>query len=495
MPKAARKPVATASPAAAALLGGGDLLLTLPSGGTPSWLDGAAAQARRPGVLVVPSELVGEREARLASRVAVLRIDGSLRPAERERALERVRARGASIVLCDPEALEAPEVRDALTRVRVAFVVVEQAQRASSSSPDFDPAFAVLAATLARFSSAPRAVILSAATAPVRRDVERIFSLRSPQFLAAPVCPESVTLQTIQANAGDAALTELVSSLPRPGVLFCATPQDADGAYAALRARRVPAHRYHAAMSAGERGGELIQFTLPGRRAVLVATSAFAPAPPGASETLRGFGLGFEDRELYFVAHAQAPASLEQYAREIGLAARARAATCVLAHDPGARRRPETELANSWPAPDEVRACARALTVQSAGGYTTLERLALDAGIGRRAAELAVNSLARAGLVKHASGWVRPRLAGAAMVERASELATSFDEARLAGARRLDALEAYAASKGCLVAFLTDYFGLESRARCGRCSGCVAPRSRRGSGRRGSPRVSARISA
>jgi superfamily II DNA helicase RecQ len=494
MPKAARKPVATANPAVAAVLGGGDLLLTLPSGGTPSWLDGAAAQARRPALLVVPSELVVEREARLGSRVATLRIDGLLRPAEREQALERVRARGALIVLSDPEALEAPEVRDALTRVRVAFVVVEQAQRASSSSPDFDPAFALLAATLARFSSAPRAVVLSAATAAVRRDVERIFSLRSPQFLAAPVCPESVTLQTIHASAGDAAFAELVSSLPRPGVLFCATPQEADSEYAALRARRVPVHRYHAAMSAGERGGELIQFTLPGRRAVLVATSAFAPAPHGASESLRGFGLGFENRELNFVAHCQAPASLEQYAREIGLAARARAATCVLAHDPGASRPPETELQNASPSAGEVFACATALAVQSAVGYTTLERLALDAGIGRRAAELAVTSMARAGLVKHASGWVRPRLAGGALVQRATELATSLDQARLAGAQRLDAVEAYAASRGCLVAFLADYFGLESAARCGRCSGCVAPRTRRGSGRRGSLRVSARVS-
>ena len=494
MARAARKPAATTSPAVAALLGGRDLLLTLPSGGTPSWLGSAAEQARRPCLLVVPSEFVVEREARLATRIATLRIDGSLRPAEREQALERLRARGALVVLSDPEALQAQEVRDALMRVRVALVVVEQAQRASSSSPDFDPAFAVLAAALARFTAAPRAVVLSASTAIVRRDVERAFSLRAALPLAASACPESVTLQTVRASPGDASFVDLVSRLPRPGVVFCATPQDADAAYAALRARRVPVHRYHAAMSAGERGGELIQFTLPGRRAVLVATSAFAPAPPGASEALRGFGLGFEDRELYFVAHWQAPASLEQYAREVGLAARARAATCVLAYDPGARRLLETQLASASPIADHLRACATALAVQSAAGYTTLERLALDAGIGRRGLELAVNLMSRAGLVKHASGWVRPRLAGPALAERAAELAASLDQARLGGASRLDTVEAYATSTGCLEAFLADYFGLDGAAHCGRCSGCVPPRSRRGSGRRSTVRVSARAS-
>jgi ATP-dependent DNA helicase RecQ len=491
MPKPARKspkrpraaqplpPVLTEGPPQAtlveALAKGRDAALMLPSGGPFGWLEAAVQQTRQRALLVVPSELVAEREARLRARVSIVRLEALLRPVERPSAFAWAAARGPLVVLSDPETLVGADVQAILSRVRPDFVVLEQAQRASAHAADYDPIFTSLARVFDRLGPVQRVLILGPATARARDQAAAKFGLRDPVLIAATACPAGVTLEVVRTERGDAALADRIASLPRPGVVFCATAQDADLAYAELRARRVPVHRYHAAMSAGERGAELIQFTLPGRRAVLVATSAFSPAQPGCADAAtRGFGLGFEERELKFVAHWQPPASLEQYVREVGLAARANTRTCVLAYDPIARRVAEAELRAVHPSAQVVQACALALAEQGAAGYTTLERLALSVRLGRRSAELAVAVLARAGLVKYGSGWVRMRLVGSAFVEGVAGLVRILDERHADNARRLDAVAQYATVSGCLATFLGRYFELEPTVPCGRCSGCLS---------------------
>src|SRR5690606_29464234 len=78
-----------------------------------------------------------------------------------------------------------------------------------------------------------------------------------------------------------------------------------------------------------ERASELVRFALPGRRAVLVATSAHGPSSgllggdfssdvgdPGFPDD---FGLGYGRGDLRSIVHFSLPASLPQLAREWGV--------------------------------------------------------------------------------------------------------------------------------------------------------------------------------
>lgn len=131
------------------------------------------------------------------------------------------------------------------------------------------------------------------------------------------------------ARIPESEVVELIAELPRPALILCGTPVEADALFACLCAEQVPCHRYHRGMSRSERASELVRFALPGRRAVLVATSAHGPSSgllggdfssdvgdPGFPDD---FGLGYGRGDLRSIVHFSLPASLPQLAREWGV--------------------------------------------------------------------------------------------------------------------------------------------------------------------------------
>jgi ATP-dependent DNA helicase RecQ len=186
------------------------------------------------------------------------------------------------------------------------------------------------------------------------------------------------------------------------------------------------------------------------------------------------FGLGVEKRDVRFVIHWAPPASLEQYARELALIGRdGEESMAVLFHDPGERGRHESQLAGSRPSARHLLQLAKALEPSTIDGRArTLEALALSSGSSGRITESMAALLEDVGLAALASGWIRALVPARALMAGAERLAHRLDRLRARDVHRLDAVESYASTRGCLRQRLEELLGEHAGEPCGRCGTC-----------------------
>jgi superfamily II DNA helicase RecQ len=232
-------------------------------------------------------------------------------------------------------------------------------------------------------------------------------------------------------------------------------------------------------MTPSDRAAELLNFTLPGRRSVLVCVSAFAPSSglPGIgehSEAHAGFGRGPSRRDLRFVVHYQSPASIEQYLREIQQAGGdGLPALCVLLHESSHRSLHEVMQTQQRFKASHLAELGRALETPTLEQRTvTLEALALGTGQSRRTTDRLTALLTDAGVLSRAGGSVRVLCSAAELDETCRRVGAQLYALREQDARRLASLGAFAESGECKRSCLSQYLGEGLREACGQCSAC-----------------------
>jgi ATP-dependent DNA helicase RecQ len=401
---------------------------------------------------------------------------------ERTRALARIAKGGPLLVLAGAAELRARDLAGACSRVGIGLVIVDEAHVASTFGHELRPSVAEVAEALERLGQPPLVALTRPIPAAARRDLIERLRLRSPRVCELPLVREQVTLAShvARGEVRQARLVELLQQLPPPGVIFCALPHDVDAVYSALRAMRLEAHRHHAALAPAERARELEAWSSPSRRAILVATSVFS-SPSGVlglgeeeDPALASFGRFVQRRDVRFVVHYQAPASLDQYVREIALAGRdGNRADAVLLYESAHRSLNDALLAQQRFRPQHVLDLSRAIEAAALEGKPlTVEALALSSGQSRRTMERLTALLSDAGLIEKAANWVRPVASTTELAEACSRLALRLDELRLQDAHRLEAVTDYAEASTCRSEALSAAFGL-APSRCGRCSVCA----------------------
>jgi len=353
----------------------------------------------------------------------------------------------------------------------------------AETSDEQSPAAHGLGVALARLGSPPTLALLGAATPATQHEVVDRLSLRTPLTLVGAPIRDNVALDVVEARGEvrQRALVQLVLRLRRPGIIFAPTARDVDAIFGALTALRLPVHRYHPHLPPGDRVGEQLNFVLPGRRAIMVATSAlFSPSGVvGVGEAREldraplDFGLGLEKRDIRFMIHWSTPASLEQYSRELALLGRdGEPSTAVMFHDQSDRSRNEMLLTQMRLGARHLTQLVKTLEPSAIDGHPrTLEALALASGLSRKTSEALAAILDDAGLVQYSAGWVRPLLPARLLAERGHDLTARLERLRAQDSRRLSELSAFLESKGCLRQSLESYFG-DSRGKCGQCSSC-----------------------
>ncbi len=436
----------------------------------------------QPTLVVSPltSELKAQHEALIQRRIPAVCLVPELSGPERSAALTRVAKGGSLLVLASPEALRESDVRQALCKSGIALFAAEEAHCASDLAHEVRPSYAVLGAALQALGAPPIMALTRAASASVRRDICDRLGLNAPVTVQGAAVRSNLRVVTklARGEARQASLVRLVGRLELPGIVFCATPHDADSVYAALRGAGVATHRYHGGMTPSDRAGELLNFTLPGQRSVMVAVSAFAPGSglPGLGEPAdaSGFGRGPGKRDLRFVVHYQSPASIEQYVREIQRAGGDDApATCVLLHESSHRSLHEVMLAQHRFRATHLAELGRALEGPAEDGRTvTIESIAMGTGQSRRTTDRLTALLADAGVVSRTGGWVRVLCPANELMEACRKLGAQLYALREQDGRRLAAVTAFAESTECKLAYLARYFGEAAEPRCGRCDVC-----------------------
>ncbi|MGH8162375.1 MAG: DNA helicase RecQ, partial [Gammaproteobacteria bacterium] len=295
-----------------ALIGGGDALVLMPTGGGKSLCYQIPAMVR-PGIGIVVSPLI----ALMANQVAALRqvgvaaacLNSSLDYTEQQAIERRTLASELDLVYIAPERLLQPRCLELLERCRLALIAIDEAHCVSQWGHDFRPEYLELATLADRFPGVPRVALT--ATADLKTRVEIIERLRMPEaqsFVHGFDRPNICYRVAERTNGTQQLLRFIRDEHPgETGIVYCLSRAKTERTSERLAAQGIEALPYHAGLPHALRDRNQRRF-LREDGVVIVATVAF--------------GMGIDKPDVRFVAHMDMPASIESYYQETGRAGR-----------------------------------------------------------------------------------------------------------------------------------------------------------------------------
>jgi ATP-dependent DNA helicase RecQ len=302
------------------LIGGGDALVLMPTGGGKSLCYQIPAIARHRagrGVAVVISPLI----ALMHDQVGALEEAGvhaaflnSTLTLEEVQRVEREMMSGRLVMLyVAPERLTTPRMLgqlDALhARGLLSLFAIDEAHCVSQWGHDFREDYLALDVLHERYPGVPRIALTATADTLTRADIIARLDLGGAQVFISSF--DRPNIRYVIVEKGDAR-RQLLAFLREEhagdaGIVYCLSRKKVEETAAWLSAEGIPALPYHAGMDAGLRREHQDRF-LREEGLVMVATIAF--------------GMGIDKPDVRFVAHLDLPKNIESYYQETGRAGR-----------------------------------------------------------------------------------------------------------------------------------------------------------------------------
>jgi len=274
------------------------------------------------GVTIVVSPLISLMKDQVGSltqagaRAAY--INSSLTDSQVRLVLENVGCGKYKLIYIAPERLLSGRFLEALGRVRVDFVAVDEAHCVSQWGQDFRPSYLDIRRFIDTLPKRPVVAAFTAtATRQVRQDIVGLLSLHNPFLITTGFDRANLYFEVRQPTGRADAVLRFVTERPgKSGVVYCLTRKDVESVCERLCAAGVGATRYHAGLGDEERRRNQEAFQAD-ERPVMVATNAF--------------GMGIDKSNVSYVLHCGMPKNLESYYQEAGRAGRdGSPAECVL---------------------------------------------------------------------------------------------------------------------------------------------------------------------
>jgi ATP-dependent DNA helicase RecQ len=302
------------------VVGGGDALVLMPTGGGKSLcyqIPAIARQRAGRGVSVVVSPLI----ALMHDQVGALHEAGvnaaflnSTLDWEQTQDVERRMLRGEiTLLYAAPERVTTPRFLSQLDslqeRGKLSLFAIDEAHCVSQWGHDFRPEYRALTVLHERYAGVPRIALTATADALTRADiVERLQLEEARQFVSSFDRP-NIRYTIVEKKD---ATTQLLRFIEREhegdaGVVYCQSRKRVEEVAQTLRDAGANALPYHAGLDAAVRQKHQDQF-LREEGIVMVATIAF--------------GMGIDKPDVRFVAHLDMPKNIEGYYQETGRAGR-----------------------------------------------------------------------------------------------------------------------------------------------------------------------------
>ncbi len=294
-----------------ALLSGRNVLTVMPTGSGKSLCYQIPALVLG-GLAIVVSPLV----ALMQDQVAALRLAGvaaetinSARSREENVAAWRRAASGETRLLyLAPERLMTERMLEALARLDVRLIAIDEAHCVSQWGPAFRPEYRALSKLAGLFPNVPLVALTATADEVTRADIAlQLFDNRVETMVQGFDRPNIALTVEAKHNTNRQLLDFAARHKGESGIVYCLSRKKTEKTAALLVENGVRALAYHAGMDKEAREANQNSFmTEPA--VVMVATIAF--------------GMGIDKADVRFVFHTDLPGSLEAYYQEIGRAGR-----------------------------------------------------------------------------------------------------------------------------------------------------------------------------
>jgi ATP-dependent DNA helicase RecQ len=297
------------------VIGGGDALVLMPTGGGKS-LTYQIPALLRTGVGIVVSPLI----ALMADQVAALdelgvraaALNSTLAPADAALIERRMRAGSIDLVYISPERLLTDRCLRLLDELiagpGIALFAIDEAHCVSQWGHDFRPDYGSLALLRERYADVPRIALTATADEPTRREIAERLLLEPRQFVASFDRPNIRYRIVAKREPREQLLRFVREEHPgEAGIVYCLARNTVEEVAQFLAGHGIDALPYHAGMEPAMRTAHQARFQREDA-CVIVATIAF--------------GMGIDKPDVRFVAHLDMPKSIEGYFQETGRAGR-----------------------------------------------------------------------------------------------------------------------------------------------------------------------------
>ena len=294
------------------VIGGGDALVLMPTGGGKSLCYQIPALLR-PGVGVVISPLI----ALMQDQVDALRTLGvragflnSTQDLDERRLVEQEFVAGElDLLYVAPEGLGVPATQRLLDRGKIALFAIDEAHCVSQWGHDFRPDYLGLSMLHERWPEMPRIALTATATSATRDEIATRLRLAGARHFTASFDRPNIQYRIVAKNEPRRQLLELLRTehAGDAGIVYCLSRASVEKTAEFLCDSGITALPYHAGLDARTRAANQARF-LREDGLVMVATIAF--------------GMGIDKPDVRFVAHLDLPKSVEGYYQETGRAGR-----------------------------------------------------------------------------------------------------------------------------------------------------------------------------
>jgi ATP-dependent DNA helicase RecQ len=434
-----------------------DTLVVMPTGSRKSLIYQLAA-LMLPGTTLVISPLIAlmkDQVDQLQTRhIPATFINSSLSASQQQERLQQLVTGVYRLVYIAPERLRHRAFLEAISKVKISLLAVDEAHCISQWGHDFRPDYLQIATAARSALGRPTTLALTATATPqVQDEIIAQLDLQTAQKIVTGFNRPNLTFTVRYTPDGEAkyrALREFFKITPGAGIVYVGTRRQAEEVASFLgKELGVNARHYHAGMESTARH-KIQEAFMSGAIPVVVATNAF--------------GMGVNRADLRFVLHYSIPGSLEAYYQEAGRAGRdGLPAQCILLYSPQDRELQEWFIENDVPSSEELFALyetARSLAHEGTV-VSTVEDLCWTTGIHETKVKVGLAYLESLGALQCLGNeGVHLRFRIGTLDWKALETIATEIEARRAHKRRqLQKMVIYAETNSCRRRIILDHFG------------------------------------
>lgn len=292
------------------ILDGKDTLALLPTGGGKSITFQVPALAKE-GICLVISPLIAlmkDQVDNLKKRgIHAAAIYSGMHPDEIDIVLNNCRLGENKLLYVSPERLVTEKMRDAIRRMNINLIAVDEAHCISQWGYDFRPPYLRITEIREFLPSVPVLALTATATSEVIKDIQEKLTFKQPNVLRKSFERKNLTYYVLKEEDKFRRLEKIIKTVKGCGIVYVRNRKHTKEIADFLTKKRISATYYHAGLDPKERVKRQNEW-MTEQKSVIVATNAF--------------GMGIDKPNVRFVIHVDLPDSVEAYFQEAGRAGR-----------------------------------------------------------------------------------------------------------------------------------------------------------------------------